>query len=80
MKECTISCAAIKALKVVGYAITAEEIYEVILRENFYEFKAKNPFSILKSTLRKHSMGVVQGKKAGKEYFRLDDNSKYSLL
>lgn len=34
--------------------LTAEQIYEEIQRRGLYEFKAKDPCSIVRGTLRKH--------------------------
>jgi HB1, ASXL, restriction endonuclease HTH domain len=36
-------------------AMTAEEIYNVIVERGLYEFKAKSPKSVLRSQLRRHS-------------------------
>jgi restriction system protein len=40
--------------------MTAEELYEEILRRNLYEFKAKSPLNVLRSTLREHVRGSDQ--------------------
>ena len=34
--------------------LTAEEIYDEIQRRGLYEFRAKDPLSIVRGTLRKH--------------------------
>jgi hypothetical protein len=51
----TIIQAAVKALAEIGRPATASEIYNYINANNLYDFKAKDPESVVKSALRRHS-------------------------
>ena len=50
----TILDACVDVLSKSQQAMTAEEIYDQIHRRGLYEFKAKDPRNIVRSTLRKH--------------------------
>ena len=50
----TILDACIHVLKKSPRAMTADEIYDQIQLLGLYEFKAENPRSIVRGTLRKH--------------------------
>lgn len=54
-EKMTISEAAQKVLAESGSAIHVDEIYNRIIKENLYEFKAKDPKAVLKRTIRQHS-------------------------
>jgi restriction system protein len=79
MKKFTISNAAIEVLKKSDKPLLAEEIYNSIIQQNLYQFKAKEPISILKSELRKHSEGIVLAGKSGTKYFVFQKDKTYSL-
>lgn len=49
--------AAYEALKHLGRPATVREIYEEIERRKLFTFGAKDPVSVLSSTLRKHTRG-----------------------
>jgi hypothetical protein len=54
-KKLTVIQAALTAINAIGKASTADEIFDYIVRNNLYEFNAKDPQAILKSALRRHS-------------------------
>jgi hypothetical protein len=80
MRKHTICSAAIEALNSAGKALTIKELFEFISSKSLYQFKAKEPLSILKSTLRKHTSGVISKEKIGVSYFKLTNDGKYQLL
>lgn len=59
--------------------MTSEELYELIVSRNLYEFKAKNPKSVLKSQLRRHSENVSGAKQSGSPLFTLETDGKFKL-
>jgi restriction system protein len=79
MKKNTITSAAIEVLKKNAKPLSAEEIYDSILKQQLYEFKAKEPLSILKSELRKHSEGIELKGKSGTKYFVFQKDKTYAL-
>jgi hypothetical protein len=69
----TITQAAITVLKKHGGPMTVEEIYQGILKEGLFEFKAKSPGSVLRTQLRRHSVNVTsKAKSGGGEFIRVD--------
>lgn len=59
MKKDRTICDAIKiVLKDTPEGMTAEQIYKVIIENNLYEFNAKNPQSVVVSTIRSSCVGV----------------------
>ena len=79
MKNNTISSAAIEVLKKNDKPMSAEEIHNSIIQQNLYQFKAKEPLSILKSELRKHSEGIELKGKSGTKYFVFQKDKTYTL-
>lgn len=80
MKKQTICTAAMEALRKNGKSMSVKDIYDFIVKNNLYEFKAKEPLSILKSTLRKHTLGIETKQKKGISYFTIDSAEKYQTL
>ena len=76
----TIIQAAQKAIKELGKASTAVEIYDHIVKNKLYQFNAKDPQAILKSSLRRHSReNKIAGEKSTLILKIVGDN-KYDLL
>ena len=71
MKKHTICGAAIVAINDNGKPMTAQAIYDYIIKNNLYDFKAKEPLSILKSELRKHTEGVNNSGRTSIKYKRI---------
>jgi hypothetical protein len=80
MKKHTICSAAIQALTNAGKPLSINELFDFINSNSLYQFKAKEPINILRSTIRKHTTGVTSREKLGISYFRLDNDGKYQLL
>lgn len=79
MKKQTICTAAIETLRTNGKAMRASEIYDFIIKNNLYQFKAKEPLNILKSELRKHSEGITLTGKSGTKHFQIQKDGSYVI-
>ena len=90
MKRDKTVCEAIKiVLKDKPEGMTAEQIYKEIIDNNLYKFNARNPQSVVVSTIRRSCVGVdnkssIRDKKfaIAREmdndiYYILNDNSAY---
>ncbi len=60
--------------------MTADEIFDAIVAQNLYAFKAQSPKSVLRSQLRRHSANVAGTNQAKELVFQLHDDGRYSLL
>jgi restriction system protein len=58
--------------------MSAQEIYEQIVGQGLYEFKAKDPSNIVRGQLRRHCVGAKGG--ASKKCFRMTDDGLFALL
>jgi restriction system protein len=76
----TILEASTKVLMKAGRSLTAQEIYEFIIKENLFTFRAKNPVSVLQSQLRQNCINF-HGKTASKNpKLKQDSDKKFSLI
>jgi hypothetical protein len=73
----TVIQAAIQAIREIGRPASCVEIFEYIVRENLYVFKAKDPQSVLKSALRRHRP-TLKGKTT--VLVKQIENNKYQIL
>ncbi|SKA13804.1 restriction system protein [Chitinophaga eiseniae] len=73
----TICQAATAVLINANRPMLAQDIYNGITDGALYQFKAKNPLSVLKSELRKHSVGVDSPLQSGVKYFQLLDDGTF---
>jgi hypothetical protein len=60
-------------------AMSAEEIYNVIVERGLYEFKAKSPKSVLRSQLRRHSANVKSTDSPANPIFKISADGQFSL-
>jgi len=58
MSKLSIVEAAKKVLDLHPSGLTAEEVYDYIVQQKLYDFKAKQPFNVLKGTLRRQCYGI----------------------
>lgn len=79
MEKKTMSSAVIEALKVTGKPLSAKDIYEVIKKNDLYEFKAKQPEALLNSMIRKHCLGIDLRTSKKDKYFQIMSDGKYWL-
>ena len=63
-----------------GCPMSAQEVYEAMVQGNHYEFKAKNPATVVRSQLRRHSKNVVTKNKVGDGVFNLNSDGKFELV
>ncbi len=60
-------------------AMTADEIYNVIIERGLYEFKAKSPKSVLRSQLRRHTLGASATGSPATAIFKMSADGQFSL-
>lgn len=75
----TICSAAIEALKKSEKPLKSHEIFNLIIQNNLYVFKAKNPLNVLKAELRKHSKGNNMSLNTRK-YFQSFSDGTFGIL
>lgn len=76
----TIAEAIKAAIQQAGKPLSAKEAFEIIQKSGLYTFKAKNPESIVASTVRKHCKGIERKGVQGKCYFVEVAKGKYGLV
>ena len=65
-------------LRQAGKPMSAREIYDEIRNQGLYEFKAKDPASIVRNQLRRHCTNV---KGSGSvKYFRMASDGSFEIL
>src|SRR5262249_41882892 len=79
-KSFTINEAAIEVLKKAGKPITADTIYEGILQDQLYVFKAKLPRNGLLSQLRRHCANLDFPSASPLKYFLAYPEKRYGLI
>lgn len=76
----TIVEAAIIALQSLNRATFLSELYEVIILNNYYEFGAKDPKSVLRITLDRHCSNITNSNMHQLRFFRKLTDGRYELL
>lgn len=77
----TIIEATLIALKNGRTSQSVYEIYKNIIDNSLYTFHAQNPISVLRSEIRRHSVGIEFPTASKKKYFVYDEtNGKFSAL
>ena len=76
----TIIEAAMEVLKAENKPLTAEEIYDLICKRNLYAFGAKDPLSIVRAELRRHSISFTGKTKASSAKVKEDSSKRYTAL
>lgn len=74
----SIADVALTVLKSNKAPMTAKEIYDSILARQLYDFKAKDPFAILRAQLNKHCV-ENRSKAASPRKLFTKSGDKYSL-
>ena len=77
--EKTIKDAVIEALKRSETPLSAAQVYDAIVKDDLYKFKAKAPQSLVTGELRRHCEGLNLKTSKPEKHFRLN-GGKYSLL
>ena len=63
-----------------GSPMTSQEIYEAIVEQGLYNFKAAIPSAIVRGEIRKHCKGVNFSSASRTKHFTLVDGNKYFYL
>ncbi|MCB1144824.1 MAG: hypothetical protein KDK54_21430 [Leptospiraceae bacterium] len=75
----TIKTAILEILKKETNPLSPKEIYEKIISEGLYTFKAKNPVSLVSTELRSYCKGVTNSTAKEPKLFEMVDG-KYKVL
>ena len=70
---------AMEIIKEHGRAMTAQEVYQIMVDRNLYRFNAKNPATVVRSQLRRHSKNNESKNKAGEGVFVMHPDGKFGL-
>lgn len=77
----TIIEAIKEVMRLTGKPMTVNEVYEQILKNRLYQFKAADPVHIVNSQIRRHCKGIPEQKSYSKtKHFQLVGSSEYYLL
>lgn len=80
MKQQTIIEAISKVLKDNGKSLSIKDIYDQIVDNLYYKFKAQNPYNVVRVEIRRHCIGVDIPSSSRKKYFQIHKDGTYSLL
>ncbi len=80
MTNKTIHQVISEVLSKTGKPMAAKDIYDAIIREGLYNFRAKDPANIVRSQLRKHCENVKSAKGPEINYFRMTSDGLFELL
>ncbi len=80
----TIINAIQKVMQKMNKPLTGQEAYNLIIKDKLYTFPAKNPEHVVKTTIRRHCLGLDFPTSKKVKYFKLVENkgsaSKYFLI
>ena len=76
----TIANAISQVMQQANKPLTAKDTYNLIKAEVLYEFKAKNPQSIVSNTIRKHLKGLENKNSSAKKLFEETSRGFYRLI
>lgn len=79
-KRTTIIDAITKVLKGSHVPLAINVIYDRIIANDFYQFKAQDPVSVVRVELRRHCQGVDFPTASKKKYFQILNDGTYCLL
>lgn len=79
-RKSTITEAIREVLRRAGEPLTPEAIYSGIIENDLYDFQADNPYGVMNSQIRRHSLGLDFPSASETKYFRLTQDGKYELL
>lgn len=80
MAEKTIPQVISDVLSEASRPMTSRDIYELIAQKRLYDFKAKDPASVVRKQLRRHCVQMKSSLGAGAKYFRMTDDGLFELL
>ena len=76
----TILGAIEKVMRESGKTMTVRQIFDSIVSQGLYSFKAINPEHVVRSQIRRHCQGLDFPSASDTKYFRLAGKNRYSLL
>ncbi len=76
----TIVGAIIKVLGESERSMSAKAIYSNIASKAYYQFKAQNPYSVVRVELRRHCRGIDFPTSSSKKYFQILKDGTYTLI
>lgn len=79
-KRMTIIDAISKVLKENNLPLSVKSIYDKIVANDFYQFKAQDPLSVVRVELRRHCQGVDFPTASKKKYFQILNDGTYCLI
>jgi len=80
MKEDTIPWAISEVLRKAGKPLSVREIYQAILAQNLYVFKADDPIHVVYTQARRHCVDFdIPSASNRKKYFSITSNGRYTL-
>jgi len=79
-RDITIALAIIDILTRIGSPSTPSQIYQAIVENELYDFKAKDPKAIVRSTIRRHCEDIEFVSARKTKYFYLTADKKYGLI
>lgn len=77
MLKKTIHQVAIDTLKINSKPMFSNEIFDYIILNDLYQFKAENPLDVLNKVIRKHCEGIDFPSAKKEKYFQLTKDRKY---
>lgn len=77
MNKVTIHQTVINVLLNLGKPLFVKEIFDNIVLNDLYPFKAENPFDVLNKVIRKHCEGIDFPSARKQKYFQLTKDRKY---
>jgi restriction system protein len=80
MPRTTVHSAIASALRDAVRPLTVQEVFEAIVEGNLYQFRAKDPFNIVRNQLSRHCVENTHSCSATKKYFRTTDDGRFTLL
>jgi HB1, ASXL, restriction endonuclease HTH domain len=79
MEKRTIAEVAIEVLKEAKQPMTAAEITQVILDKGLYEFKTKDPRSMVRGAIERRCEGVNRHNAVAEKLFQKVEHGKYQI-
>ena len=79
-KERTIAECAVEAIRVLGKPSTVAEIYDFIIKTDSYTFNTPVPQHVLRTTIRRHTLGASRVDMAEAQLFEETEGEVYRLV
>lgn len=76
----TIIDAITKALKDSNIPLPVKVIFDRIVANDYYQFKAQDPLNVVRVELRRHSQGIDFPTASKKKYFQILNDGTYCLI